>query len=636
MKSLEFPHWVQLATELAALCGTDAKRDAETASRRIKREGASFYTITLPAFGKAFDQAIAAEQVSSDHFAGFQRRGGLPLFLGGFLRNIFDTNGTMIDEPCVESIRAVRQLTGYLGKMKMGSNPSRQRKAVRQFIEADEACLAWDLTAPESLLREMVTTATQVILPALRMANNTIRNDQFLPKHGPGSTADRLRGNRKYDMWYWPEHLEDRFPWIEWAIPNYRWADHKASFDAEWNELPYVGADISGPRDPSVPAELLLVPKTMSTMRVIVREPTSLQYMQQGIMRTLVLSYEAHNNQIGFRDQDVNRNMARLGSIYQDRATVDLSEASDRVTYLQAASVFSCVPDIWEALDATRSPEVLVGEKILPIYKFASMGSAVCFPVEASVFLVGIYMAIRRHHRKTNPWFDLTPKFIRSMTGKVRVYGDDIVVPIEYLPSVSEVFSDLGWKINQSKTFGTGKFRESCGGDYWNGHDVTPVRVRYPIATNRRQINETESLVSLRNQLYNAGYWGSAGHLDQRIRSLLGGIFPIASETSSGLVRVSACFPGRSRGIDQYQRACVRAWSVVPVVPSNAASELGSLLKCLLVPEKDLELDIVLTDDEHLHRSGRPVVARMNLRWTPVLNEELVGMQNPRNTQPEG
>jgi hypothetical protein len=633
MKSLEFSLWAQLATELAVLCGTDAKRDVETASRRIEKEGVSFMTITLPSFGKAFYKAIAAGQVSSDHFAGFQRRGGLPLFLGGFLRNVFDSKGTMIDEPCLESIDSIMQLTALVGKMKMESSPSRQRAAVRAFIEADEACLDWDLTTPASLLNEMVVVSTQVILPALKMANKTIASDQFMPKHGPGTTADHLLGNKKYDLWYWPEHLEERFPWDKWAIPNHRWIDHKSSFDDKWNELPWVGPDYAGqPQDPSLPAELLLVPKTMSAMRVIVREPTSLQYMQQGLMSTLIEAYETHNTQLGFTDQSINRDMARHGSIHQDNATIDLSEASDRVTYLQAASVFSCVPDIWEALDATRSPEVLVNGEVFPIHKFSSMGSAVCFPVEASVFLVGIYMAIKRHHRKTNPWFDLTPKFIRSMNGKVRVYGDDIIVPIEYLPSVSETFSDLGWKINQNKTFGTGKFRESCGGDYWDGNDVTPTRVRYPIATNRRQINETESLVSLRNQLYERGYWGTAGHLDQRIKSLLGGTFPIASETSSGLVRVSSSFFGRGRGIDQYQRACVRAWTTVSVIPKNAASELGSLLKCLIAPERaDELLNIITTDDEHLHRSGRPLHARIKRRWIPVLNEELVGPQDPRN-----
>jgi hypothetical protein len=618
MKSLEISLWVRLAIELANLCGTDAKRDIETMSRRIKEEGDSFLTITLPSYGKSFDKALEHGRILPTQFAGFRRRAGLPLFLGGFLKNIFDANGVMIDEPCIDSIIAVRQLSALCGKIKEESSLPRQRKAVRQFIEADEACLDWDLTSPESLIREMTVVSTQVMLPVLQKANHAVRNNQITPKHGPGTTSDRLLGNKKYDLKYWPDHLDSRFPWVDWAIPNYRWVDHESSFDDKWNPLPYVGTGEPGPRDPSVPAELLLVPKTASAMRVIVREPTSLQYMQQGLLKILTNAHETFWTQVGFTDQGLNRDMARHGSIYEDLATIDLSEASDRVTYLQAASVFSCVPDIWEALDATRSPEVRVLDRVYPIYKFASMGSAVCFPVEASVFIVGIYMAIKRHHRKTDPSFDLTPNFIRSMEGKVRVYGDDIVVPVEYLSAISDVFSALGWKINQNKSFGTGKFRESCGGDYWNGHNVTPVRVRYPIPTDRRQISETESYVSLRNQLYNAGFWSTVCRIDERIGTLLGGTFPIADETTSGLVRVSASFSGRCRGIDEYQRACVRAWHVSPVIPKNAASELGSLLKCLIAPGKD---------DEHLHHSGRPVDAYMNRRWTPVLNEELVGEQ---------
>lgn len=594
MKSL-VSLWGQLATELADLCGTDASRDIKTVSRRCNREGDAFLRITLPTFGKAFDQALHERRFSSDLLSGFHLRGGLPAFLQGFLRNIFAPDGAMIDVPCTESIRSVRQLCAVFGKIEGDCTPWRQRAAVREYIKADDACAMWDLTAPSSLIKEMIDVSNRALVAWLAPADRKIRRDELTPRHGPGQTADRLLGNQKYDLAYWPDHLESRFPWIEWGVPNYRYGNEGQ---------PLASSHV-------VKAQQTLVPKTMSTPRVIVMEPTSLQYMQQGIMALMVETIERSTSQVGFTDQTVNQKMAREGSLHGNLVTLDLSEASDRVTYLQAASVFSGLPHLWEALDATRSSEVelALGLGNRPIHKFASMGSATCFPVEAVTFWIAILMAVRRYHRKTDPWFDLTVPFLRLLEGEVRVYGDDIIIPVEYLSEVREVFDQLGWKINLKKSFWKSNFRESCGGEYWDGHDVTPVRLRQPLPTTLRQTQEIQGLVSFRNQLYLAGYWRTTSFLDDRIHRLLRGTFPIVSETSPALGRTSVCFEGLALGTDRYQRALTRAFVTRTVIPKNECSEIGALLKCLIAPGKD---------DEHLERSGRPVDVSIHRRWVPV------------------
>lgn len=592
MKSL-VSFWAVLAQELASLCGTDASRDVVTLSRRCEHEGDSFLRITLPAFGKAFDRALEEGRFSSNLATGFRRQGGLPAFLGGFLRNVFAPDGVLLDAPCVESIRSVRQLAAVFGKIEGDCTPQRNLAAIDAYIKADDECARWDLTSPTLLLEELSHVANRVLVPWLASADRKVGRDELMPKHGPGQTADRLLGNRKYDLAYWPDHLESRFPWVEWAVPNYRYGSS--------------GQEPSSPH--VVPARLTLVPKTMSTPRVIVMEPTSLQFMQQAVLATLVESIESSTSMIGFTDQDMNQSMARSASLSRDLATLDLSEASDRVTYLQAASCFNGLPNLWEALDATRSSEVIVAGAQRTVSKFASMGSAVCFPVEAVVFLTAIFTAIRRHHRKADSGFDLTSSFVRKLEGRVRVYGDDLLVPVEYLSEVRSLFAQLGWVINESKSFAESHFRESCGGDYWRGCDVTPVRVRHPFPTSLRQIDEVQSFVSLRNQLYMAGYWGSAAHLDSRIHTLFRGRFPIVKETSSALGRHSVSFEPLWLGTDGYQRALTRAYRVRTVIPKNGASERGSLMKCLIAPGKS---------DDHLVRSGRPVDASINLRWMPV------------------
>jgi hypothetical protein len=420
-------------------------------------------------------------------------------------------------------------------------------------------------------------------------------------------TADRLLGNEKYDVDYWPAELEARFPWVEWGIPNYRYAGNSEDTESSHDEIVHKEQT---PLSHVVQAQLTLVPKTMSTPRVIVMEPTALQYMQQAIMTTITESIESRTTLVGFTDQSLNRAMARQGSLTGELVTLDLSEASDRVTYWQAASVLDCLPNLWEALVATRSREVQLPDGVTrPIRKFASMGSAVCFPVEAVTFLAAILVAIKRYHRDADPGFELTWSFVRNLEGKVRVYGDDCIFPKHYLPEVERLFRQLGWKINRNKTFSEGNFRESCGGDYWRGHDVTPVRLRKPIPTTRRQVAEVQSFVSFRNQLYLAGLWKTAAYCDSIINDVLRGVFPIVEETSPALGRTSVSFGPLWLGTDRYQRSLTRAWTVKTLIPKNECSEVGALLKCLINPGRD---------DDHLWRSGRPSAVSIKQRWMPT------------------
>jgi len=592
MKSLE-QLWCFLAEELGTLCGVDASRDTVYVSRRCEKEGDAFLRITLPAFSKAFDTALEEGRVSSGLFVGFQRRGGLPLFLRGFLRNIFTPDGRMLDIPCVESIRAVRQLAALCGKIQGDCTLVRDRKAVEEYVKADDGCAQWDALSSPALLKELESVSRLALGWVLSPADYAVSQDRLEPKHGPGATADGLRGNAKFDMDYWPDHLDSRFPWDEWAIANPRFSE-----DGPNRQIPFR------------PAKMSLVPKTMSKPRVIVEEPTAVQYMQQGLLRVMTESIESQTTQVGFSDQGQNREMARWSSRSRRLATLDLSEASDRVTLQQARSSFSALPNLLEALLATRSDRVrLPNGLVRPVHKFASMGSATCFPVEACVFWVAILMAIRRHHRKEVSSFELTFRFLKSLEGKVRVYGDDILVPVRYLSEVYELFEELGWKINAGKSFSKSHFRESCGGDYWRGHDVTPVRVKDTIPSNFRQPEKVHSLVEFRNQLYLAGYWKTAGMIDNHLRALLNGVFPIANTEVNGLVRESCCFTGFTRATDTLHRHLTKAWVLNSPLPVNSASEHGSLIKCLTLHS---------LEGDHLHRSGRPLVVYKKLRWVPI------------------
>lgn len=56
----------------------------------------------------------------------------------------------------------------------------------------------------------------------------------------------------------------------------------------------------------------------------------------------------------------------------------------------------------------------------------------------------------------------------------ISVYGDDIIVPVDEARSLINYLSILGFQTNVDKTYLSGNFRESCGGDFLNGIDVRP------------------------------------------------------------------------------------------------------------------------------------------------------------------
>lgn len=124
--------------DLGTRCGISTTRDYKTVTSRIESEGLSFLTITLPVFGKGFQKSLDLGRVDSSLFPGFQVRGGLPVFLQGFLRRVFDSKtGLLLDAPCVHSIYAIRQFTLMWQKIELPCSPARDKAAFRKYVECE-------------------------------------------------------------------------------------------------------------------------------------------------------------------------------------------------------------------------------------------------------------------------------------------------------------------------------------------------------------------------------------------------------------------------------------------------------------------------------------------------------------------
>jgi hypothetical protein len=189
-------------------------------------------------------------------------------------------------------------------------------------------------------------------------------------------------------------------------------------------------------------------------------------------MRLLVKAIESNPltaGHVNFTDQQINRRLALIGSREMNSwVTLDMKEASDRVSLQLVEDLF---PATWvRALTAARTTATKLPDgTVVQLKKFAPMGSAVCFPVEALVFWALSVCAVRMQ----NP--TLTSRDVRD---RIYVYGDDLIVRSEDQAAIRQLLPEFGLLFNEGKCCVAGSFRESCGCDAFKGVEVTPLRIK--------------------------------------------------------------------------------------------------------------------------------------------------------------
>ena len=636
MKSL-MSLWARMAEDLAILCCTSATADINTVSRRVENEGLSFLTITLPDLGKSTQKWIDQGQAGIHPSFSYGRR-SLPVILRGFFSRVFDLDtGTLLNEPCIDAIFSIRQLTLSFGKISFPCTPQREWKAMRDYVKCEQEVRESDANLSESDLREFAGLSDLLFGKVFTQMDRDVYYGSLLPKHGPGATAEGLSSNGKYNLPSWTTRLERYFPSHKYLIPNHHFRD-----DLDKVSLLEPGDEI--------PVRVISVPKTLKTPRIIAIEPTCMQYTQQALLRCFLDAYsrdELLPRLIGFDDQAPNQDLACQGSIDGETATLDLSEASDRVSNQLIRVMTDKWPHLQGAIDSCRSRRAEVpGFGVIRLAKYASMGSALCFPMEAMVFTTLIFLGIQRSLNVT-----LSRKDIALFLESVRVYGDDLIVPTRHVHMIVQTLELFGARVGLDKSFWTGKFRESCGKEYLNGRDVSITRVRQALPSTITDVTEVISTVSLRNQLYEKGcFFGTVEWLDNRLRKILK-YFPIVGPDSSVLGRVSFSEPlTAERMHPSLHIPLVRGYALKAKAPSDPLDGTGALLKCLLkletrspqgvvdsgadlVPcyrpglprydssrnESSLRTPYASEDERHLERSGRPKHVSIKLGWRPAI-----------------
>jgi hypothetical protein len=461
--------------------------------KRLQSEGISFLTKSLPRLGKSFDKALS----SQDAFlpVGFKSTGNIPKFLGWLFKRVVSDDGRVRSDADIQAVKHIRQLLYLLYKLELPYAQKDTERVLEAFTEVDQEMANLQIDHDHPVIKRARSFITRVLSCSCPK--------DIIPRHGPGSVSTGEIGCEKSHFSRYYPHLEAWYPFSEYFSLSTQVVDQ---YD-RWESLESKEFGT---------AKVVLVPKDSRGPRLISCEPLELQWIQQGQQRKLYDLLESHSltkGQINFLDQSVNRRLALSSSLDGEYVTLDMKDASDRVSLHLFEALFKDT-EWYPYLLASRSAVTTMPDgSVVRLAKFAPMGSACCFPIEALIFYA-LSLATVVTQTSTFP----------QVAGKhIFVYGDDIICQRKVYPLIMQSLSEFGLKFNTSKCCVSGFFRESCGCDAFKGVDVTPIRLRK--TWNRRATEDATQLVSyveFCNSMRTAGYRSVATYIHHLVENLYG------------------------------------------------------------------------------------------------------------------
>jgi hypothetical protein len=590
------------------------ERDLSHLLRVLEVHGMRIPCIDLPAVAKHFDRCLdrgTYNCVTSVLQRPKSAAVRLPKFLGHLYLKIFDNDGKLRSDACIDSIVVIRQIYMGLKKLELPCSEASIQDEIKNFLEIepqlrrptnqwDSVLPTWDgelsflsrvrnrdgrgrfAAEPSQALQKRlrllhsVCDITAVLLGDLHRESDV--GDRELPKHGPGAVSNLRRGEDKYLFPSWSEKLEVVFPYSRYACAN-EGVLHDDSRDLPWIENS---------------SRLITVPKTLKGPRLIAAEPVENQWVQQLVKRQLEVRIARGplSSCIRFDSQEENQIKALRGSKDGAFATIDLSSASDRLSCWVVERVFRRNASVLDRLSAVRVTEVggsLLTQPVKKLRKHSTMGSAVTFPVQTIAYACMAIACVLPLGRR------VTIAGIRQASTRVQVFGDDIVVPTHRLHMLKEMLSYLQLKVNEDKTFGGVNFRESCGVDAFRGKNVSPIYAKH-VPSERATDGTFASIVQTSNNLHNAGYWRTAALFTRGIehkRKLV----PIYHRTS-GHFGLKSFVGSQNSGYTRYNEG-LQKFQMKTLMPFKASESIrrdthASLLQYFIEePEPDFDWEAV-------------------------------------------
>lgn len=593
-------------------------RDILYLDRRCNSEGLRFLTTTLPKLGKWFDSYLDQGVFSPrpDGFKPYDGK-GLPRFLGAFWMYF------QVEDPAPELIRAIRTFLYSFYKLELPFEDNQRKSTLDKFVEIDSnlkdfsVCYENAHEMDQDLIHEMRRVCHETIGSFTPNGKEPVFHvpDSWKPKHGPGAVAT---GERDEDKWVF-SHLYESVH-RSWPYYDYMYGVRSNGRALQLASTVNQYRNMVKKAEPQ--ARVCLVPKDSRGPRIISCEPLEVQFLQQMVSIPFVKYLEKRSpaaGHINFTDQQVNGRLALASSLSKSHATLDLSEASDRVSFSLVKYLFLGQSDssdrFWNRVFDLRSTSTeLPDGRVVQLNKYAPMGSALCFPIESVVFYSVAVAAVNQICRN------------RSVARRaVYVYGDDIVVENAYYWHVVSALELVGLKVNNSKSFHGGYFRESCGVDAYRGCIVTPQRIRKLPGTHLRHGASLAAWCAYATGFHQLGMHNSAAYCHKAVESVPGVKFIPYTETTQGFL--SVVYPPLATPFNGYGklRYCGETFTCKANLwvlrdkrrPTNLV-EWGRLAKGLISPDPDFPGEVVVKDATQMSRKWVPVSGTTLADWVLV------------------
>lgn len=540
-----YVHCIFEDTKWAYIKGSDWSRDKTRLLHELAVNGPRVLTIDLPALAKHFYKCLDQGQYTPSNLylsSMVSKRVKVPAFLRDLYLQVFDNEGKLRENPSVDAISTIVTILRTLSKAKLECS----RKAISNEADAFKAIedelrfptLEWnsdnlfgcdyrarvsfrDLCLhrsesqhelfPQFMEQSLILDKHYArILSEVSDRISSALGDFHLerpgeyPKHGPGRVSNQRLGVSKFHFSEWPSKLEAVFPYDLYAR-----TDFGLGQDCERDRVRTLTHES--------PSKLAAVPKTQAGPRLIASEPNQHQWTQ-GLVSNQVISRMSNTvlkNCIDLKDQTHNGRLALESSRSGSHATVDLKSASDRLSCYSVERFFRANATLLERIHATRTR--MVSNRVDPtrwdrlvLKKCFTQGNALNFPIQSICYA---YIAISAVIL-TKGW-TVSNLSIEKASRQVRIFGDDIIVPVDALDILTSILVALQLQVNSNKTFSKGKFRESCGVDAWDGIEITPSFVKTVDVKPRHE--QALSAIESANNLFEAGLWNTANWLSSTI-----------------------------------------------------------------------------------------------------------------------
>lgn len=566
--------------------------------------GDNLFLIVLPALDKLLLRAFnsgslvtAGESLTRP----INGRTKIPRFLGGLWSLVLTKDGCLQQDIDPNDVLFLREILLVAKKFRIESAPDYRRKTIKEFydvegelppshpiwdgdgsgiFDADLGALrdrGRDQGVQEDLFERSGPDDHQLLDTVQRVADRIAGTlGEFLPqdyrfRHGPGAVSDLHAATEfKYSFPSWSRRLCHVFPADLFAVANTSiLGDRYDRLEALFGSSEHH-------------SRLIAVPKTATGPRLIAAEPTCHQWAQQCVRDFLTTRIKSSylGLSIDFGRQDLSGEDARVSSHVGDRATMDLKSASDRLSCWLLQRLFRKNYSVLAAFIACRTR--YIHNELEPsqpqlhkLRKFASMGSALTFPVQSIVFLMICLAA----GESLTPG-KLSDVKLKKLARLVRIYGDDLIVPVAWMPRVRYILERLYLRVNLDKTFSKGNFRESCGVDAFDGANVAPARILEWYSESKP--SSILSTVEVANNFFKKGFFHAAEYIQSTVPSRVRKYIPVVHVESGAFGFVSfvgAAATSQLRWNRDLQRVENKAWCLTTTRPKTRREGFSNLLQ---------------------------------------------------------